>query len=107
MPAAARSAARSAQARLLRLYLAPRGGSRWLSSDVRGVAAGIVADPLAPRGDLLPVLADALEDAGCDAGWLPAALRDPLAAPLCCPGWWVLRACVPLPTHDPDGQPIT
>ncbi len=103
---ARRAVARDAQARLLRLYLTPRGSTRWLSPDVRALATAVVADPLTPDGSLLPVLADALADAGA-AGWLTAAFRDPAAGPLCCPGWWLLRTCCPLPTTDPDGVPLT
>ena len=104
--AAVRVVAWHAQARLLRLYRPPRGGTHWLSPNVRALATAVVADPLAPDGSLLPVLADALDDAGA-VGWLTAAFRDPAASPLCCPGWWLLRTCRPLPTTDPDGVPIT
>ena len=100
------AAAWAAQSRLLRLYLPTQGGRQWLTRGVRSLAAAVVADPLAPDSSLLPVLADALEDAGA-AGWLAEAFRDPAAGPLCCPGWWLLRTCCPLPTTDPDGVPIT
>ena len=46
----------------------------WLTPTVRGLVAGIVVDS---GFDRLPVLADALEEAGCDSRLVLDHLRDP------------------------------
>ena len=55
---------------------------RWRTADVRGVARGIAADQALDR---LPLLADALMDAGCEDDHVLAACRS--AAPA---GWWLV-----------------
>ena len=52
----------------------------WLTENVRGLMANI-DNGEHWRGDLLPLLADALEDAGCDSAELLDALRLPNGDP--------------------------
>jgi hypothetical protein len=47
---------------------------RWLTSDVRSVARGIYAER---AFDGMPILADALQDAGCDAAGVLDHCREP------------------------------
>lgn len=54
---------------------------RWRTADAAGVARGIAADQALDR---LPLLGDALMDAGCGDDHVLAACRGPA------PGWWVV-----------------
>ena len=57
----------------------------WLTSDVLALARGIYDDKAFDR---MPILADALQDAGCDSDALLTHLRDPDATHV--RGCWVL-----------------
>jgi hypothetical protein len=74
--------------RLLGLFVRPDGWEdRWRTADAAGLARHIYAtrDFLA-----LDVLADALEDVGCDLGWLLKFLRHDDAPRCCGRGVWFL-----------------
>jgi hypothetical protein len=57
---------------------------RWTTEDVMGLVRGIAADRAADR---LPILADALEEAGCDDNRVLSACRCPEHPD---DGWWVI-----------------
>ena len=57
---------------------------RWRTADVLGLARGIAAEGALDR---LPILADALTDAGCADERVLAPYRRPGPAPA---GWWVV-----------------
>jgi hypothetical protein len=62
----------------------PRIEPRWLTADVLGLARGIVAD----QGiDRLPILADALQEAGCDDKRILRVCRGRRKYP---GGWWLI-----------------
>jgi hypothetical protein len=65
-------------------FVRPRIDPRWLTAPVLGVARGIIADQALDR---LPILADALMDAGCDEKRLLAACRSRRKYP---GRWWVI-----------------
>jgi hypothetical protein len=82
----ARKAERAAQADILRdIFGNPfrpvAFDSMWLTSTAKALAAAAYDDPTLPAGTLqlyrLAVLADALEDAGCDNGDILGHLRGP------------------------------
>ena len=76
---------------LFRLTVAFPADPSWLTSDVLALARGIVADGALDR---LPILADALQDAGCDDFWVLMNCRHRRPDDEC----WVLPLLTGCPT---------
>jgi hypothetical protein len=63
----------------------PKIHPSWRTTDVNAIALGIDRDQAFDR---LPILADALHDAGCESNDILSHLRDPNATHVC--GCWAL-----------------
>lgn len=79
---------RENQSRLLTLFRPLDGwDDSWATETAVGLARTIYKEQ---RYDLLPMLSDALQDAGCDHPWLIQFLQDFRTPALGCPGWWFI-----------------
>ena len=70
----------------------PRGEwlGEWSTSTAHAIAHGIYWDR---AWDLMPILADAVEDAGCDNEFALRVLRE-LPSNVCFRGLWVVDMCL-------------
>ena len=75
----------------------------WRTTDVLALARGIVADGASDR---LPILADALQDAGCDDPEALGHLRRGTDHGCRAPGCWVLDRLLTEEQRDSGGEPV-